>query len=59
MNEWYWIIDFFHTLSQIPADHIKLTVMKIKIDDSFNGLGEQFGMSHVRASNIFYITPSA
>ena len=56
MNEWYWIINLLHTLTQIPADHIKLTLMKIKIDDSFNRLKEQFGMSHVRASSIFSST---
>ena len=56
MNTWYWIIDLLHTLPQIPANNIKLSLVKIKIDDSFNRLREQFGMSHVRTSNIFSST---
>ena len=56
LNEWNWIIDLLHAQTKIKADHIKLTLMKIKVNDTFNRLGEQFGISYVQASNIFNFT---
>ncbi|XP_011870694.1 PREDICTED: uncharacterized protein LOC105563593, partial [Vollenhovia emeryi] len=56
LNEWYWIVDLLHSQTKILPDHIKLTLMKIKINDTFHRLGEQFGISHAQASNIFNST---
>lgn len=56
LNEWYWIIDLLHAQTGIKADHIKLTLMKIKVNDTFYRLGEQFGISYAQASNIFNST---
>ncbi|KYN12106.1 hypothetical protein ALC57_15731 [Trachymyrmex cornetzi] len=56
LNEWYWIIDLLHAQTKIIPEHIKLTLMKIKVNDTFRRLGEQFGISHVQASNIFNST---
>lgn len=52
-NNWYWIIDLLHAHTAIRPDHIKLTLMKIKVNDTFQRLGQQFGISHTKASNIF------
>jgi len=35
LNEWYWIINLLQAQTGIQADHIKLTLMKIKVDDRF------------------------
>lgn len=56
LNEWYWIIDLLHAQTRIQADHIKLTLMKIKVNDTFHRLGEQFGISYAQARNIFNST---
>jgi len=56
LNEWYWIIDLLQAQTGIQADHIKLTLMKIKVDDTFHRLGEQFGISYAQASNVFNST---
>lgn len=55
-NEWYWIIDLLHAQTGIQVDDIKLTLMKIKMNDTFYRLGEQFGISYTQASNIFNFT---
>jgi len=52
-NDWLWVIDFLHTRTQIDPNHIKLSLMKIKLNDTFYRLGDQFGISHIQASSIF------
>lgn len=42
--------------TKIRADHINLSLIKIKINDLFQKLGEQFGMSHAQASQVFNYT---
>ena len=51
------VMDFFieelQTYLNIPSDHIKLTFMKIKKNDTFRRLGDQFGLSAAGANKIF------
>lgn len=39
-KEWFWVIDVLSIESEICTDHIKLTLMKIKLNDTFERLGE-------------------
>lgn len=52
-KEWLWIIDMFHSFTKCCVDDIKLTLMKIRTNDSFSRLGDQFGLSTSQASRIF------
>ena len=51
--EWLWIIDLIHSYTKCNIDNIKLTLMKIKTDDSFSRLGNEFGISTSQASRVF------
>ena len=52
-KEWLWIIDILQRATSIPADHIKLTLMKIKLNDSMVRLSDQFNMSVSTVSRVF------
>lgn len=52
-TEWLWIIDLIHSYIKCSIDDIKLTSMKIKTDDSFSRLGNEFGLSTSLASRVF------
>lgn len=52
-SKWLWIIEELQTFTSIPTDHIKLMLMKIKKNDTFKRLGDQFGLSAAGASRIF------
>lgn len=52
-TKWLWIIEETQNVTKIPTDHIKLTLMKIKKNDTFRRLGDQFGLSAAGASQIF------
>lgn len=52
-NEWLWIIELLHSSTKCSIDDIKLTLMKIKINDTFSRLGDQFGLSTSQASRVF------
>ncbi|XP_076664262.1 uncharacterized protein LOC143366794 [Andrena cerasifolii] len=52
-TEWLWIIDLIHSYIKCSIDDIKLTLMKIKTDDSFSRLGNEFGLSTSQASRVF------
>ncbi|KAM0730282.1 hypothetical protein ACS0PU_004159 [Formica fusca] len=52
-NEWLWIIDLLHSSTKCSIDDIKLTLMKIRTNDTFSRLGDQFGLSTSQASIVF------
>ncbi|XP_011859108.1 PREDICTED: uncharacterized protein LOC105556620 [Vollenhovia emeryi] len=52
-SKWLWIIEELQILTGIPTDHIKLIFMKIRKNDTFRRLGDQFGLSAAGASKIF------
>lgn len=52
-NEWLWIIDLLHSSTKCSIDDMKLTLMKIKTNDTFSRLGDQFGLSTSQASRVF------
>lgn len=52
-NEWLWIIDLLHSSTKCSIDDIKLTLMKIRTNDTFSRLGDQFGLSTSQASRVF------
>lgn len=52
-NEWLWIIHLLHSSTKCNIDNIKLTLMKIRINDTFSRLGDQFGLSTSQASRVF------
>lgn len=52
-QEWLWIINLLSVESEISSDYIKLILMKIRLDDIFERLSEQFGMSTNHACRIF------
>lgn len=47
------LVDFLHQKSGILSEHILLTLMKIKLNDSFSRLGDQFDLSEGHACKIF------
>ena len=51
--EWLWLLEHLSTVTGINTDDIKLTLMKIKLNDTFVRLGNQFGISSTKASNVF------
>lgn len=51
--EWYWVVNFLVTKTGISDMHIKLILMKLKLNDTFERLGDNFGMSSSNASRIF------
>lgn len=54
--EWLWLIQNLSTVTDISTDDIKLTLMKIKLNDTFVRLGNQFGMSCTEAGKVFTST---
>lgn len=52
-EKWLWILDAISSRADLPLDHLKLTLMKIKLDDQFNRLGNQFGYCYSSAAKIF------
>lgn len=52
-KHWLWIIEDLQTATKISSDNIKLTLMKIKINDTFRRLGNQFGLCATGASKVF------
>ncbi|XP_018307565.1 uncharacterized protein [Mycetomoellerius zeteki] len=52
-NEWLWIIDLLHSSTKCNINDIQLTLMKIRINDTFSRLGDQFGLSTSQASKVF------
>lgn len=50
-KKWLWIIEHLYVATNISTDDIKLTLMKIRLNDTFVRLGNQFGIT--KASNIF------
>lgn len=52
-EKWLWIIEHLNLATNISTDDIKLTLMKIRQNDTFVRLGNQFGISATKASNIF------
>ena len=55
-SDWLWIINKMSNCLNIPTDSIKLTLIKIKLDDQFQRLGHQFGYCRSNAARIFKIT---
>nr|XP_034194773.1 uncharacterized protein LOC117610999 [Osmia lignaria] len=53
MKQWLWIVEDIQRDTEIPSDNIKLTLMKIKKNDTFKRLGDQFGLSTSGASKVF------
>ena len=51
--DWMWIINKLSESLDIPVDCIKLTFMKIKLNDQFKRLGHQFGYCTSNAARIF------
>jgi len=56
VNEWFWIISVLSLETKICSDYIKLTLMKIRLNDTFERLSEQFGISVNHACRIFNAT---
>jgi len=56
VNEWFWIISVLSLETKICSDYIKLTLMKIRLNDTFESLSEQFGISVNHACRIFNVT---
>lgn len=52
-NEWLWLIYVLHISTKCNTDDIKLTLMKIRTNDTFSRLGHQFSLSTSQASRIF------
>lgn len=52
-DEWNVILDIISVKSDINITNIKLSLMKIRCQDTFKRLSEQFGMSISNASIIF------
>lgn len=53
-NVWFpHFISLLQSQSLIKKEHILLTLIKIKLNDSFSRLGDQFGMSLSNTSKIF------
>lgn len=52
-HEWLWILDMLHNRTNLGLDNIKLVLMKIRFNDSFSRLGDQFGLSTSQASRVF------
>lgn len=51
--DWLWILDHLHKEICMSIDDIKLTLTKIRLNDTFVRLGYQFGISSTQASKIF------
>ena len=52
-KEWLFILHELALNTKCSSDKIKLTLMKIKTNDSFSRLGDQFDVSKVQGSRIF------
>lgn len=55
-HNWIWILEEISLQTSVPIDYIKLTLMKIKLDDQFKRLGDQFGYGAAHTARIFNIT---
>ncbi|KAL7292433.1 hypothetical protein TKK_0014017 [Trichogramma kaykai] len=45
LPEWMWIIDLLHKQTNSPVDHIKLTLQKIRLNNTFTRLGPMYAYS--------------
>ncbi|XP_070171156.1 uncharacterized protein [Polyergus mexicanus] len=52
-HDWLCVVDELHKRNCLSTENIKLTLMKIKLNDNFIRLGNQFGISTAGASKIF------
>lgn len=52
-QEWLWILPMLSSSTNCSVNNIKLTLQKIKTDDTFSRLGDQYGYSTSQASRIF------
>ena len=52
-KDWLWILDELSTQLGIPVVNLKITLMKIKLDDQFKRLGHQFGQCTSNTARIF------
>ncbi|XP_071576229.1 uncharacterized protein [Temnothorax nylanderi] len=52
-TDWLWILDHLHREICMSTDDIKLTLLKIRLNDTFVRLGDQFGISSTQASKVF------
>lgn len=54
-ESWFWLVDELHQRCGLSVNNIKLTLMKIRLNDSFNRLGDQFGLCRAGASKAFRV----
>ncbi|KAJ8670104.1 hypothetical protein QAD02_001363 [Eretmocerus hayati] len=52
-SEWMWVLDMLQSQSGLSADKIRMTLMKIRLDDNFCRLGHQFGLSASQVGRVF------
>ncbi|XP_014228695.1 uncharacterized protein LOC106653677 [Trichogramma pretiosum] len=53
LPEWLWILNLLQQQTDLPLDHIKLTLQKIRLNDTFTRLGPAFSYSNCQAGRIF------
>ena len=55
-KDWLWILDELSTQLGTTVVNLKITLMKIKLDDQFKRLGNQLGQSTSNIAIIFRLT---